>query len=68
MTQHGQPPTPEARLSMIKEALEILSLNQLWLTISLKINPKYDEMVATCKRYDKAMEQLRLDLGSEIHD
>ena len=67
MTQHNQPPTPEARLSKLKEALEIPSLNQLWLTISLKINPTYDEIVATCKRYDKAMDQQRINSVSKIH-
>ena len=29
MTQHGQPPTPEARLSKLTETLEIPPLNQL---------------------------------------
>ena len=39
MTQHGQPPTPEALISKLKEALEIPSLKQLWQTIILMINP-----------------------------
>ena len=55
MTQHGKPPTPEARLSKLKEALEIPTLNQLWPRVM--INPTYDEIVATCKRCDRAMEQ-----------
>ena len=67
MTQHGQPPTAEARLAKLKEALEIPSLNQLWLTISLRANPTYDEIVGTCKRYDKAMEQQRLNVVGEAH-
>ena len=67
MTQHGQPPTVEARLAKLKEALEIPSLNQLWLTIFLRANPTYDEIVGTCKRYDKAMEQQRLNVVGEAH-
>ena len=43
MTQHGQPPTTEARLAKLKEALEIPLPNQLWLTISLCANPTYDK-------------------------
>ena len=49
----GNPPTDEAKLAKLKEALEVNSLNQLWLTISLRTNPTYAEIVATCKRYDK---------------
>ena len=67
MRQHNQPPTPEAQLSKIKEALEIPSLSQLWMTISLKINPTFEQIVAICKRYDKAMDLQRLNLASEIH-
>ena len=67
MTQHGQPPTAETRLAKLKEALEIPSLNHLWLTISLRANPTYDEIVGTCKRYDKAMEQQRLNVVGEAH-
>ena len=52
MTQHGQSPTDAAKLAKLKEALEIPSLNQLWLTISLKVNPSYADIVSTCKRYD----------------
>ena len=48
----GQPPTDASKLAKLKEALEMPSLNQLGLTISLKADP-------TCKRYDKAMEQQR---------
>ena len=62
MTQHGQAPTDAAKLAKLKEALEIPSLNQLWLTISLKDNPSYADIVSTCKRYDKAMEQQRINL------
>ena len=40
-TEHGQPSTAEARLVKLKEAPEIPSLNQLWLTISLRANPTY---------------------------
>ena len=39
---------------------EIPSLNQLWFTMSLRPIPAYAEIVATCKRYDKAMEQHRV--------
>ena len=67
MTQHGQPPPAEARLAKLKEVLEIPSLNQLWLTISLRANPTYDEIVGTCKRYDKSMEQQRLNVVGEAH-
>ena len=67
MTQHGQPPTAEARLAKLKEALEISSLNQLWLTIFLRANPTYDEIVGTCKRYDKAVERHRLNVVGEAH-
>ena len=62
MTKHGQAPTNAAKLAKLKEALEIPSLNQLWLNISLKDNPSYADIVSTCKRYDKAMEQQRINL------
>ena len=61
LIQRGNPPTDEAKLAKLKEALEIHSLNQLWLTISLRNNPTYAEIVATCKRYDKAMEQQQIN-------
>ena len=67
MTQHGQPPTAEARLAKLKEGLEILSLNQLWLTIFLCSNATYDEIVGTCKRYDKAVKQQRLNVVGDAH-
>ena len=46
-TQHGLPPTPEARLAKLNQALQIPSLEQLWLTISLREDPTYDEVVLT---------------------
>ena len=61
LIQRGNPPTDEAKLAKLKEALEIPSLNQLWLTISLRTNPTYAEIVATCKRYDNAIEQQRIN-------
>ena len=67
MTQHGQPPTAEARLAKLKEALEIPSLNQLRLSISLRANPTYDEIVGTCKMYDKAVEQHRLNVVGKAY-
>ena len=68
MTQHGQPPTAKVGLAKLKkEALEIPLLNQLWLTISLRANPTYNEIVGTCKWYDKAMEQQRLNVVGEAH-
>ena len=62
LIQRGNPPTDEAKLAKLKEALDIPSLNQLWLTISLRTNPTYAEIVATCKRFDKAMEQQQINL------
>ena len=60
--------TDEAKLAKLKNALEIPSLNQLWLTISLRPDPTYAEIVGTCKRYDKAMEQQRVNSGiGEAH-
>ena len=50
MIQHGQPSTAKARLAKVKEALEIPSLNQVWLTISLRANPTYDVVVGACKK------------------
>ena len=68
MTQHGQAPTDAAKLAKLKEALEIPSLNQLWLTTLLKDSPSYAERVSTCKRYDKAMKQQRINLiDGEVH-
>ena len=49
LTQHSLPPTPEARLAKLNQALQIPSLEQLWLTISLCEDPTYDEVVSTCK-------------------
>ena len=68
LTQLGQSPTDASKLAKLKEALEIPSLNQLWLTISLKADPTYAEIVTTCKRYDKAVEQqhVNFDVG-EAH-
>ena len=59
LTQLGQPPSDSLTLAKFKEALEISSLNQLWLTILLKAELIYAEIVTTCKRYAKAMEQQR---------
>ena len=39
LTQLGQPLTDASKLATLKEALEIPSRNQLWLTISLKADP-----------------------------
>ena len=37
-------------------------MNQWWLTISLRPNPTYyAEIVATCKGYDKAMEEQQIN-------
>ncbi len=66
MTQHGQPPTEAARLSKLKEALKAQpSLNQLWMTISLREDMSFNDVVATCKRYDKAIDQQRLNASIE---
>ena len=42
LTQHGLAPTPEARLAKLNQAPQIPSLEQLWLTISLREDPTYD--------------------------
>ena len=70
LTQHNQPPpTDKAKLSKLKTALEkVPSLNQLWLTVSLSANMTYDEVVATSKRYDKAMDLQRATTsGEQVH-
>ena len=61
LTQHGLPPTPEARLAKLNQALQIPSLEQLWLTISLREDPTCDEVVSTCKKYDRAKEQQKMN-------
>ena len=66
LTQHGRAPTVEAKLAKLKEALEIPTLQDLWISIALMDNPTYAGVVATCKRYDKAMEKVAKN-GGEIH-
>ena len=68
LDQHGQPPTAAAKLSKLKEALQIPTLEQLWLTISLQENPTYNEIVAMCKRYDKVEEkQKSKETADQVH-
>jgi hypothetical protein len=57
LRQHGQEPTDASKLSKLKEALEIPSLEQLWMTIAMLENPSYEAITSTCKRYDKAISQ-----------
>ena len=57
LTQHGQAPTPEAKLSKLEDALNISSLSDLWLSVALKDNLTYDTLVLSCKKYDKALEK-----------
>ena len=61
LIQRGNPPTDEAKSTKLKEALDIPSSNQLWLTISLRSNLTCAEIVPTSKRYDKATEQQRVN-------
>ena len=69
LTQHDQPPIEAAKLSKLKTALEkVPSLNQLWLTVSLSAYMTYDEVVATCRRYDNAMDlQRSITSGEQVH-
>ena len=70
LRQLGEPPTESSKLSKLKEALEIPSLSQLWLTISLGENLSYVEITRICKRYDKAMEKdktMKAAAGDEVH-
>ena len=68
LIQHGQPPTEATKLSKLKEALQIPTLEQLWLTISLQPDPTYDEIVGMCKRYDKVKEkQKSKDSTEQVH-
>ena len=69
LTQHDQLPTDAAKLSKLKTALEkVPLLNQLWLTVSLSAYMTYDEVVATCKRYDKAMDlQRSITSGEKVY-
>jgi hypothetical protein len=53
LSQHGRGPTIDSKLAKLKEALEIPELKTLWVNIAL-----FAEVVATCKRYDKAMEKV----------
>jgi hypothetical protein len=55
MNQHQQPPTEQAKVSKLKTALQIDSLKDLWIPIAMQDNPTYDEIVETCKRYDRAI-------------
>ena len=70
LRQHGQEPTDASKLSKLKEALEIPSLEKLWMTIAMLENPSYEAITSTCKRYDKAMEKtnkLKSAAGEEVN-
>ena len=65
---HRDRPT-EWNRAEINPALEkVPSLNQLWLTVSLSAYMTYDEVVATCRRYDNAMDlQRSITSGEQVH-
>lgn len=58
LTQHNQPPTAEAKLSKLEDALNIPSLSELWLSVALKDNVTFDSLVLSCRKYDKAVEKV----------
>jgi hypothetical protein len=51
----GQPQTDAAKLTKLKEVLQIDSLDRLWVSIALLKDPTYDDITQICKRYDKAV-------------
>ena len=68
LSQHGHAPSNASKLAKLKEALEIPPLEQLWMTISLCDNPTYEEIVAMCKRYDKAKAtKTAKEHGDQVH-
>jgi hypothetical protein len=56
LDQHGQPPSDEAKLSKLQEAIRISRLEKLWVAVALQANLTYDQLCQTCKRFDKANE------------
>ena len=60
-------------VNRLHKKLEAQSSKQPWDPFTLSalanniVEDQLDEIVATCKRYDKAMEQQRLNLGSDMH-
>ena len=67
LTQLGQPPSAESKLAKLKESLEIPTLKELWVNISLKGDLTYDDICTTCKRYDKAMDIQKKFVTNEVH-
>jgi hypothetical protein len=55
LTNLGQPPTAETKLTKLKKAIHIPSLRDLWLNIAMVEQPDYATISKKCKSYDHAL-------------
>jgi hypothetical protein len=66
LTNLGQPPTAETKLTKLKKAIHIPSLRDLWLNIAMVEQPDYATISKKCKSYDHALNE-EADAKQEVN-